>query len=127
MAVEDRQERDRHQRGRDEPGRGAVEPLAHGEEQAGGDDARKARDHAADQVESLGIAPEALDDLLAAAERPDRAVADRVDRVQQVRVRGRVEEVVRVVVPVEEPDRRPHEVDAFVDVVDGGKAVARAP
>ena len=117
--VEDRQERDGHDRRGDQPGTPA-EPLAPGGVGGGdGADAEGHRDHARPQEHGARVVREPL---LDAAE-----VDHRQPRRQQVRQRGRVDEVAGVEVPAGHRHRVRDEVRALVEVVGVRQPVAEAP
>ena len=117
--VEDRQERDGHDRRGDQPGAPA-EPLPPGGVGGGdGADPEGHRDHARPQEHGARVVGEPL---LDAAE-----VDHGQPRRQQVRQRGRVDEVAGVEVPAGHRHRVRDEVRALVEVVGVRQPVAEAP
>ena len=121
LGVEDRQERDREDAGRQQADAAVDEPRAGEVQQPDGDRAQHRGDRARDDPDLRRIGGEGVRDAGAAA------VPDAEHEVHEVRVGRRVDVVVGVPVVAEQADRAGHEVRVLVGVVGVGQAVAVAP
>ena len=121
LGVEDRQEGDREDAGRQQADAAVDEPRAGEVQQPDGDRPQQRGDRARDDPDLRRIGGEGVRDAGAAA------VPDAEHEVHEVRVGRRVDVVVGVPVVAEQADRAGHEVGVLVGVVGVGQAVAVAP
>jgi hypothetical protein len=127
LGVEDRQEGDRHQRRRDEPG-AALEPARAGPvDEADDERADHGDGDARGQEGGLRVGGEVAHEAGAAAEREPGREAQPEDDQQQVGQRGRVLVVARVEPVGEHRDRARDEVLGLVGVVGVRQAVVDVP
>jgi hypothetical protein len=110
LGVEDRQERDGHQRGGGEGDAAVVEAHARPVDEADDERPDQRDDDARREKRRLGVGGEAPGEIATAAE------PDREDRVQEVGQRGRVLVVARIQPVAEHPDGLGHEVLGLVGV-----------
>ena len=121
LGVEDGQERDRHQRGRREPGAAVREARPGPVDERDHERADQRDDDARGEVGGLGIRAELRDEVTAEAE------AQLEHHEQQVGQRGRVLEVARVERAAEHVDRHGDEVQLLVRVVGVRQPVVEVP
>ena len=121
VRVEDRQERDGEQPGRQDPHAAVEQALAGQVQQPDRERPHDRRRDARDDEDLGGVGRVGLVDAVAAAE------PHREDDVQQVRVGRRVDEVVRVPAVPEQADRLGDEVRVLIRVVGVGQPVLDPP
>ena len=121
LGVEDRQERDREDAGREQADAAVDEPRAGEVQQPDRDRPQQRRERARDDPDLRRVGGERVRHPGATAE------PDAEHHVHEVRVGRRVDVVVGVPAVAEEPDRARHEVRVLVGVVGVRQAVADAP
>ena len=121
LGVEDRQERDRHQRRGQQRDAALEEALRDQVEEPDREHAEHCGEHARDDPDLGRIDGEGV------GQRGPAAEVDLVDDRQQVGVGRRVIEIVGIAVVGEQRDRMRHEVLVLVGVVDVGQAALDPP